>query len=396
MNSRLTELDSIRGLAAITVVIGHILVIFPSFARITHGQDNYEWENIFKYSPLHIFWSGHEAVILFFILSGFVLALPFYLDKPFSYPSYLIKRICRIYLPYLCAVIVAFLLKITLYSGSISYLSSWFNNIWHRDITWDNVVGHLFLIGDFPNYLYNPVLWSLVHEMRISLIFPFIVILIKRIHWSWSVSIGFLLYYLGFQLHGNAIYLFGSTNDYFLTLKYLFMFIIGAVLAKHHQQLGAWLRRIHVPFRFLFLLIASTLYISKWLFYEWQWVREGFYNDLLITLGGSGLLLIGLYSRRISRFLHQRLIQLVGRISYSLYLYHVLILLSMIHLLTPLLPLWIILTITPMVVFGLAYLLYRYVEQPSVQLGRALTKKKTKLFPSLLWQPQKYYQQKLD
>lgn len=396
MNSRLSELDSIRGLAAVTVVIGHFFVIFPSFAQITHGQNNFGWENLFKYSPLHIFWSGHEAVILFFILSGFVLALPFYLDKPFSYPAYLIKRVCRIYLPYFCAVIIAFLLKIALYSGSIPYLSSWFNNIWHRDITWDNILDHLLLIGDFPNYLYNPVLWSLVHEMRISLIFPFIVLLIKRFHWGWSLSIGYLIYYLGFQLQGNSVYLFGSTNDYFITVKYSYMFIIGAVLAKHHQQIGTWLRRIHVRFRFFFLLFAITLYISKWLFYEWQWVRESFYNDLLIAVGGSCLLLIGLYSKRTSRFLLQRFIQFLGRISYSLYLYHVLILLSMIHLLTPYLPLWAILTITPFVIFGFTYLLYRYVEQPSAQLGRTLTKKKTKLYPSLLWEPHKQYQQKLD
>jgi peptidoglycan/LPS O-acetylase OafA/YrhL len=56
MNKRLVELDSIRGLAAISVLFGHIVSLssVPSILAI---------------SPLRIFWLGHGAVIFFFILS---------------------------------------------------------------------------------------------------------------------------------------------------------------------------------------------------------------------------------------------------------------------------------------------------------------------------------------
>lgn len=67
MNSRFDQIDSIRGLAALSVVISHLSLVIPNVYIVQK----------LKNTPLHIFWAGHEAVILFFILSGFVLALPY-------------------------------------------------------------------------------------------------------------------------------------------------------------------------------------------------------------------------------------------------------------------------------------------------------------------------------
>lgn len=98
---RIRQLDSIRGLAALTVVLQHCLFVFPLLFNDTSGQQHFWLLNIFKYSPLHLFWSGSQAVFLFFLLSGFVLSLPFYRAQSVSYPAFIIKRICRLYLPYI-------------------------------------------------------------------------------------------------------------------------------------------------------------------------------------------------------------------------------------------------------------------------------------------------------
>jgi peptidoglycan/LPS O-acetylase OafA/YrhL len=62
MATRFDELDSLRGLAACTVVLTHFW----------DGMDANIYLATF-HSPLRILVAGHNAVTLFFVLSGFVL-----------------------------------------------------------------------------------------------------------------------------------------------------------------------------------------------------------------------------------------------------------------------------------------------------------------------------------
>jgi len=75
VNDRFEQLDSLRGLAALSVVVNHFLNILPGI----FDNPNDFW--FLKYTPLHLFWAGHEAVIFFFVLSGFVLSLQFFKKK---------------------------------------------------------------------------------------------------------------------------------------------------------------------------------------------------------------------------------------------------------------------------------------------------------------------------
>src|ERR1700754_945064 len=92
MAGRLLQLDSLRGFAAMTVVWHH-------------------WRQAYWATPprwfMQPFSAGHEAVILFFILSGYVLSLPVWINRQPRYADYLIRRISRIYLPYVAAACLA-------------------------------------------------------------------------------------------------------------------------------------------------------------------------------------------------------------------------------------------------------------------------------------------------
>ena len=59
MSKRIKELDSIRGLAALTVVFGHFCLMLPSLP------------NSIKFSPLRFLWAGGEAVIVFLCTKWF-------------------------------------------------------------------------------------------------------------------------------------------------------------------------------------------------------------------------------------------------------------------------------------------------------------------------------------
>ena len=56
-----------------------------------------------------VFYGGHSALPLFFILSGFVLALPAVNNKPQSYPVFITRRFFRLYIPYVVALAIAIL-----------------------------------------------------------------------------------------------------------------------------------------------------------------------------------------------------------------------------------------------------------------------------------------------
>ena len=66
-----------------------------------------------RYTPLRLLVDGEAAVILFFVLSGYVLALPFIAGTQLTYGRYLVKRICRIWLPFAAAILLAAALSYT-------------------------------------------------------------------------------------------------------------------------------------------------------------------------------------------------------------------------------------------------------------------------------------------
>jgi peptidoglycan/LPS O-acetylase OafA/YrhL len=86
---RLRSLDALRGIAALVVVFHHALMVFPQEATAPNGlSDLRNWLDPLawlRWSPSRVILAGRPAVILFFILSGLVLTLPFLGPSPMGY-----------------------------------------------------------------------------------------------------------------------------------------------------------------------------------------------------------------------------------------------------------------------------------------------------------------------
>ena len=128
MNERFSGLDGLRGIAAAVVVVCHALLINGQLAEATRNPDAdlSAGATALTYSPLHLVWAGNEAVMVFFILSGFVLALPFDGPRRPTWAEYFPRRLTRLYLPIWGAVAFALALA-TLVPRENDHASWWVN-----------------------------------------------------------------------------------------------------------------------------------------------------------------------------------------------------------------------------------------------------------------------------
>ncbi|WP_282942335.1 acyltransferase [Paenibacillus sp. RC67] len=376
-NSRYEELDSIRGIAALLVMFSHMYEILPG-SRLS--------KLLFEYGPLRLLISGGESVILFFVLSGFVLSLPFYKNKQSNYISFAVKRICRIYIPYIVAIIVAFGCKEMFYTGRIVGLTSWFNIFWTNPINSKVVTDHMLLVDSFLSNL-NPVVWSLVHEMRISLVFPILMLLLVRIDWKKGVGLSILLSIISvvtfFAFNPADV----TGTEFFATINYTAMFVIGALIAKYRLEIQKRFITLSKKFKVLLLLTGLLMYLY---FHPSFAIKMLIFNNIspfyrtvidswAVTFGAVIIIVFAMYSATFTRILKNKGINFLGKISYSLYLVHLIVLFTCIHLLHSTLPIWIIYIICVIVTLVISSLMYFTIEKPSMNLGRFLTRSASKV-----------------
>ena len=178
---RLSELDALRGMAALSVVLWHFFC-----ATYTLPET---WGPLFR--PAYWITRGSGAVVMFFVLSGFVLSLPFLQGRGPSYKVFVIRRICRIYLPYLIGIVLSILAVTFVAQTKRPGLSDWLNQVFDVPFRPWTALEHLFLIGNIHSNAYNNAIWSLIQEMRVSLLFPLLFWIVSRNHTI--VNLGFCI-----------------------------------------------------------------------------------------------------------------------------------------------------------------------------------------------------------
>ncbi len=366
---RWDSLDALRGIAAFLVVTFHCAQVSTGFAAKTNPLSLAAWLEPWswlKFTPLRLFVSsGPPAVVLFFVLSGFVLSLPFLRGsgQP-GYAEFAIKRICRIYPPFAAAILVSAALYALVQPTPMPALSPWFNEVlWDRPLSADYVVRNLMMTGIRSDMTLDLVMWSLVHELRISLVFPLVFLLTRR----WPVAS-----LLGSLVAGVACTaaLAGAEADSLATSlidtgRFVFLFVIGIVVAGHVRAIQQGVARLPAA-------LAALLWIGSLGLLLAPGPSVTNYYDFIWGAGATGLIVLTVGSVRAGRVLSAAPLVWLGRVSYSLYLIHVPLLIAALHLADGRLPVWA--TIAGVIPLSLvaAELMHRAVEMPSIRLGRVL------------------------
>ncbi|WP_410501901.1 acyltransferase [Exiguobacterium acetylicum] len=387
-NKRIHSLDSLRGLASLTVVFHHSMLALPLFyLAYKHDYQN-KLTQFITNSPIHMLWGGHEAVLLFFVLSGFVLSIPFLNNKPFTYKKYIIKRFCRIYIPYIVSIFLSYTLFYFIQPHNLRGMSDNFNEMWSHSIDLYDFFSYLFMLGAGVINL-NGVTWSLVHEMRISFFFPLLMIFIVRLNWKKSVFIGglfFLFLWTALTLTSELIR-FKEMSDLILsfaeTFYYTPFFIIGACLAKYKDSLINTIKMLSNTLKLLLIFLVVVLYNFEWMSFGFGGLKYketiiptrvvSLIVDYTVVLGVSILLILILSSYRLTKLLNVSILQSLGKVSYSLYLIHMIIMLTLVHLFNEEIPTILLLMLSPFISVISSYIFYYMIEKNSIKIGIYLT-----------------------
>jgi len=364
MTDRVPCLDGLRGLAALWVLVGHVMLLTGYRLPILSSPD--------------------LGVDLFMLLSGFLMVFHYQLREarePWAAPStwgkFWLRRFFRIAPLYYVALALALILGPLLfeYRSAIAVVltDQAQEPARYLDRSVANIVAHAtFLFGLLPDYAFRTALpdWSIGLEMQFYAAFPFLMMVIGRLGWLGG---GTLIAIVGVVAGQVADSRFGFPMPSFLPLKlHVFlagMFIAAALrvrppLAWGYGAVAAALVLIPLPGRLRLEPSMARLALASILFGLAHWrLLPGIFGKM-----GKG----------VDAFLGAKPFYWLGELSYGVYLIHLLILIPAAALLLdfdPPVRFGLAVAITVIVSYGLAFVAHLSVERPGRDFGRWLLRK---------------------
>ncbi|WP_397446204.1 acyltransferase family protein [Polaribacter sp. R77954] len=243
---KLEKLEAIRGFSALYVVLFHMLPQKIMVLGINIGI-------LFRF--------GSEAVIMFFILSGFVIKYTWEKNPNKTFKTYFLKRFARIYIPLLFIFLMAYLLK--------CYSEGGFAD---PEIT--TLLGNLFMLQDVislkpnvisPTYLGNGVLWSLSYEWWFYMLFFLLSDRIKSSKlnvWVNVITITAAISYLFYPFILNRI------------VMYFAIWWIGVRFAETYLKEETYTLASIKNYAFILLFILAILGLNLYINFEYTKVYD--------------------------------------------------------------------------------------------------------------------------
>ena len=177
--SRLSHLDLLRGLAALAVAAGHLRAfLFVDFGQVQSA-------GVFDRMVYLATGLGHQAVMVFFVLSGYLVGgsvLTAFEDGRWSWRSYALRRLTRLWIVLLPAMVLTLALDWVGQGLSPAGYQGAFASVHHSGPTPDSPAdwaqstfwGNIFFLQTITVGIFgtNGPLWSLAYEFWYYLLFP--------------------------------------------------------------------------------------------------------------------------------------------------------------------------------------------------------------------------------
>lgn len=272
MNSqRLLELDALRGMAALSVVIFHYF---------------FRYNQIYGHENLAVEWSylGHYGVHLFFMVSGFVIFWT--LDKAKRPLDFLVSRFSRLYPVYWAAVVVTFS---AIYTFGLS----------GREVSINSAIANILM---FHEYLKIPHVDGVYWTLTVELTFYFWIFLIYLSSNLNKVEGIFSLLVVVSIAHSLGFVSIPSFLYKIFILKYISLFLAGICFYK--LMAGVETKKTIVALTLSFASLVAIYSFKEFILFFF------FYSVFFLIISGR------------LKILNIKPLVFLGSISYSLYLLH--------------------------------------------------------------------------
>lgn len=371
---KIAALDGLRALAIFFVIFRHGLISFKLYFPEVY-------KNIQDTNFVTWMLNGWVGVDLFFVLSGFLIGYHLLLSwdkgsqsRIIFFGKYWLKRVLRTFPLYYAVIIIICFELIPLYGHT------------SRNMSADLGIHALFLQDYYGTNFLTP-LWSLATEEKFYLVCPFIIWLIFKMleRNTFLALISTLVIFLPLALRLNSLDgTITSYIDFFWRLRAPFHLALDGLLIGlltsfvfYYKPVNNFISKVgNTTFILTFISITILMIVNPWMSDNSQWTMTVILIFVFSILFGV-LIYSSMYiSGPLNALMGSKFLRFFSRVSYSLYLTHMLLIPLSYFLMSQLkvlfLPVYLVLSlylgIYILLSLALSMLLHLVVERPFLKL----------------------------
>lgn len=299
--TRVRELDGLRGIAILLVLLKHGGINAEIFTNANHSSMSLPTHGV-----RFVFNTGWMGVDLFFVLSGFLITgiLIDTVGHTHYYRNFIVRRALRIFPLYYAFLLLAFIWSASIAKKDIVWFALYIGNI------------HMFLRNAWPAVQIMAPLWSLQVEEQFYLTFPWIVL-----NTSWRtlkhILIGAVISALLLRIALQLAMPLNNFATYSLMPSRMDALALGGLIAIALRQNSESLRSRWIP---ALTLISAMAFAATWASRSAALVSTIGYTFIDLALAGVLILVITNAFPPLTAICGFKPLVALGTVSYGLYM----------------------------------------------------------------------------